>query len=382
MSTNLETLLERNSKRQADRMTKDQAALRESYKAKNGYDPKELSEKPGFTLQGAGRVFREQFKLSESVTESQVYSLMSYVVADQMASEYKLVPTVYQELADIFDVKSNQVNVTVLQGGDVPGPVGETEELPEVRMSGMNMRMACHTFGKIIAISNILEEDDQTGQISDWANSQARLMPYAEESWWVKTLFGAYSPANVRGTNINGIIPPMCIAGQAPAGYGGPTIAPGGITQASFEAAYEAMSYVTDVSGLLSMVDYNTIFTSAGADAINAEKILGSMYNTTAPGAAGGNFGGAFMKNVMEGKLALKSSRFVRFARPGFDNANNPWGIGQAGRIGSFANRTPLRVETEASNAGKSFDSRLTRMAYYRRFGAAVRYPEAFLAMN
>ncbi len=381
MSTTLDDLLSRNAQRQADRMTKDQQALRETYKAKNGYDPKELIEKPGFTLQGAAKMFREQFKLSESVTESQVYSLMTFLTADQMATIYKTVPTVYQELADIFDVKSNEVNVTVLQGGDVPGPVSETEELPEARLAGMNMRMKCYTFGKIIAVSRLLEEDDQTGEISNWANSQARLMPYAEESWWVKTLFNAYQPQNIRGLGQNGIIPPMCIAGSALAGYGGPAIAAGGITQASFEAAYEAMNYVTDVSGNLSLVDYNTIFTAAGADAINAEKILGSMYNTTAPGAAGGNLQGAFMKNVMEGKLTLKSSRFVRFARPGLDGINNPWGIGMAGRIGSFANRTPITVETEP-NAGKSFDGRLTRMQYYRRFGAAVRYPEAFLAMN
>jgi hypothetical protein len=382
----LQERLDKNEKRflKESGMADATERARADFEKKHGYDPRACVESYGFTLPRHKRILESQYKLSEAVVETQLFSLTSFMVNDAVNASYQAVPVIYRSIADIAQAKTSEVSYVVLQGGDVPHAANETEEFTEVRASGYLVRARIYRFGKVVAYSDVLEEDDQTGEIKRWAEYQGDLMPYAEERQWVVTLFSAYQAANVRASGINGgIIPPMNIAGQAPSGYGGPTLTASAPTQAALEGLYEAVPYVTDASGNLSLVKVDTIVCAEGADEITFEKILQSFYNTTAPSSSGGPLAGILMKNVMEGKLGIAATRFVQYARAGLaGGGSNPWGVGQAGRIGTFINRTPLSVVTEASNAGRSFDTASTRIRLMRRFGATVRMPEFFLAGN
>jgi hypothetical protein len=384
LSQQLQERYKKNADRALERtgITRAQESARKKFEAQHGYDPRACIENGGFTLPRHKRQLEEKYKLQEAVTETQMFALTSFLVGDSAAAAYQTVPVIYRDLADIATAKTNEVTYNVLQGGDVPHAANETEEFTEARASGYVVRARMYRYGKIVAYSNLFDEDDQTGELRRWAEYQSELMPYAEERTWVTTLFAAYQAANIRSGGVNGgIIPPMNIAGSAPTGYGGPVTAAAPIGQAPLEALYEAVPYVTDASGNLSLVKVDTILCAEGADEITAEKILQSFYNTAAPAAAGGALAGILMKNVMEGRLGVKATRFVQYARAGIAGGN-PWGIGQAGRMGTFINRTPMSVVTESAMAGRSFDTDSTRIRIQRRFGATVRMPEFFLAGN
>ncbi len=348
------------------------------FKEHYGYDMLPEIAKPGFSLREARRQLRERFKLSEAVTTSQLFALTTGLVTQDLSNAYQIVPTVYRKLAKIVPSTKAEETYFPLQRADIPVPVGETEAAPESRLGGVLTRIANHKFARVIVMSQEMEQDDQTGQIRDQANGIGEGMGYAEEQWWVSQLFAAYVAANIRSSG--GIIPPMCIAGQAPSNYGGPTCTAGAVSQANIENLFTAADYVTDLEGNFALVQINAgLF--ASADKIAVKRIMQSVYMPSTPSASAGVVGGIFSDNVLKGEFETYFTPFIVRARAGIASGN-PWGLGEAGKIGAFQDRTPLEVRMEDPNAGKSFDEDTVRIKTKRRFGAGVVLPEFFLAGN
>lgn len=351
------------------------------FEKKHGYDPAAQVNKPGFSLAESRKQLTEKYKLSEGITDSQVFALAGYLVMDDMTKAYQMRPTIYRSLAKIVQSKSLEASFFAVQRGDIPVPVNEYEAIPESRLAGVLTRIRNYRYARIFSYSNELGQDDQTGSIRDIATSIGEGMAYAEEQAWVVSLFQAYQPANVRSPGpTGGIIPPMNIAGSAPAGYGGPVTTASPVTQVALENLYTAADYATDLEGNFALVDPN-VGVFASADKIQVLKMLDSMYNPSVASTTPGAVGGIFSKNVLEGLFKPFFSPFVKRARAGIAGGN-PWGIGEAGKIGAFQERTPLTVDTELAMAGRSFDENSTRVRAMRRFGTGVVLPEFFLVGN
>ena len=352
------------------------------FQERYGYDPIKQIEKDGFSLREATRQLREKFKLSEDETTSQVFALTTGLVTLDLSNEYKLVDVVYRKLAKIIPSKKSEESFFPLNRADVPTPIGDNEEAPESGLSGILTRIKNYRFARILSYSNTAASDDQTGEVRDQAGTVGEGMAYAEEQWWVVQLFATYVAANIRGgAGTNPIVPPMNIAGQAPAGYGGPTCTAGDVTQANIENLFMAADFITDALGNFALVQIDAgLFSSARK--ITVKKILQSVYNPSTPPAGNGVIGGIFSENVLKGEFDAHYTPFIARARQGLDASTPPWALGEAGKFGAFQDREALSVVQEVPNSGKSFSANVTRIKAERRFGAGVNLPEFVIAGN
>lgn len=358
-------------------------------------DPIAWLKNPNFDLKQAGRGLRESRRLHESVVTSMLYSLANVATTASAASMYKLTPTVYRSLCEIVASKKSEETYFVMQRGDIPQMVTETQKAADSRVGGILTRIKNYKFMRIWAVSKDLEADDQTGQIAQMGQLIGEGMAYAEELYALVVFFNAYVAANIRpgggaGVPGSGIIPPRCIAGQNPSD-GGPTTTAGDITLTNAEVALQAFDYITDILGNYALVQPDSLLV-AGSRRINARKIFGSAYN---PGgystlaATGGQAGiagvGVMAINPLNGELAIHHSPFVNKAVSGgvgLDSANPPWAMGCAGRGWAFQDREPLEVLQEAENAGESFRSDTRNIRAKRRFGCGVKAGEFFFRGN
>lgn len=347
-----------------------------------GYDALAQFKKDGFSLREAHKQLREKFKLSEDETTSQLFALTTGLVTMDLSNEYKRVDTIYRKIAKVVPSKKSEETYFPLQRSDIPVPIGDNEEAPESGVGGVLTRIKNYRFARIISYSNTLASDDQTGEVRDQAEQLGEAMAYAEEQWWVVQLFATYIAANIRGgAGTNPIVPAMNVAGQAPAGYGGPTCTAGDVTQQNIENLFTAADYVTDIENNFALVQVDAgLFPSSRK--ITVKKILQSVYNPSTPPAGNGVIGGIFSENVLKGEFDAHYTPFIVRARAGIDGTNPPWALGEAGKFGTFQDRDPLSVVMEVPNSGASFTKNATRIKAERRFGAGVNLPEFVLVGN
>jgi len=351
------------------------------FKEKYGYDPVEAINQAGFTLARAARQLSEKYKLAEAVTQDQMYALAIGLVRTDISSAYRTVPTVYRQLAMILPSTKAEESYFPLFEGDVPTPVQDTEALPEDRAGGIQSRIRNYKFGKIKAFSNMAADDDQTGALRRWGQGGGEKMAYAEEQWWAARFLYAYVAGSIRSAG--GIIPSMCVAGQASATYGGPACTAGAVTRDNLLNLFTAADYVTDASDNLALVEVNAgLFANADKPTVNM--LLNSKKNPNTTSASANVTPGTYAANPLYGLFAPFFSRFL--TRLGGTNAlsgsGNPWALGEAGKMGAFQERSPLQVSVESPVSGPSWEADITRVKYLRRFGAGVVAPEFALRGN
>lgn len=354
-----------------------------SFKEKFGYDPIEQVSKPGFTLHEAGKQLREKYKLTEDQTSSQLYALTTGLVTLDMSNEYQAVECVYRDLANIKPSTKSEESYFPLQRADVPVPLEDNEAAPESGLGGVLTRIKNYRFARTIKYSATLEEDDQTGQVRDAATELGGLMAYAEELWWLQQVFNVYKAANIR--TAGGIVPNECIAGQAAANYGGPTCVAGAPTRDNLMNLWTAADYVTDLEGNFALVKIDAgLF--ANADKFQVKTIMASAFNPNGASASTTAIGGAFMENILKGEFEAHFTPFMKYlnqaSNTSLAGSGNQWALGQAGKMGSFQDRTPLGVTMENPLSGASWETNSRRVKAERRFGAGVTLPEFTLRGN
>jgi hypothetical protein len=352
------------------------------FKKECGYDPLPELAKEGFSLAAVHKILRER-KLREEVTASQLYGLTTGLITQNMANEYKLVPTVYRNVANIKPSTKSEESYFPLQRTDVPTALEDNESPPTSGIGGVNTRIKNYRFARIVEYSATLEEDDQTGQVSDSATQQGQNMVYAEELWWATQLIGNYVAGKIRTSG--GIIPDACVAGQGgnDPNYGGPTCTAGAPTRDGIANLYTAADYITDLEGNLGLVSVDTgVF--ANADKITVKTILTSDFNPATPSGSAGVTPGIFAENPLKDIFVMQFTRFFKYfaGSPALSGSGNPWFLGEAGKIGAFQDRTALEVTMESPLAGKSWENNLRRTKAERRFGAGVTLPEFALRGN
>lgn len=353
------------------------------FKEAHGYDGLAELQKPGFSLTSVERQLRER-KLREDQTQSQLYSLTTGLVTLDMSKEYETVPVVYRELAKIVPSTKSEESYFPLQRTDVPVPLEENEAPPSSGLGGNLTRIRNYRFGRILEYSCTLEEDDQTGQVREAAGDLGQKMAYAEEKWWLQQLFVVYVAANIRnidGGSNNGIVPGACIAGSAPANYGGPTTTAAPVSRDGIANLFTAADFITDIEGDLGLVEVNVGLFS-NADKITVRTILQSPFNPNTTSASANVLNGIFAENPLKDLFVAKFTRFMKYFLSSALNGGNPWFLGEAGKFGSFQDRTPLAVTMESPLAGKSWESNTRRTKAERRFGAGVTLPEFVLRGN
>lgn len=348
------------------------AGVRESFKTSFGYDPEDVwknSSDPRFSLKTVKEALKKTYKLSEAVTESQLSQLIRYGVIRTATDYYNLVPTVYKAVAQMETSRGYEEAYFPLQRNDVPVELQDTEPAPESRLGGNAIRIKNKEFGRILAFSKRLVDDDQTGQVSRQAGRMGEAMVYAEEQAFIVALFAAGVPSNLIANG--GIIPASNLAGQTGAAF--PTTA-GAISQLALEQGYASSTNVVDILGNLMMVTYDTLLIST-ADEILTRRLMQSMYVPQMLGPTAGVLGtNAFAENVLKGMFTIQATPFVNRARAGLATGN-PWVLMKAGEGVVFQSRTNLSVVMENPDAGKSFEERSYRYQSNRRFGVGVVEP-------
>lgn len=352
------------------------------FKERHGYDGAVQLGKAGFSLAAAARQLSEKYKLSEAVTQDQVMALAIGLVRTDLSSAYQAVPTLVRQLAEVLPSTKLEESYFPMFEGDVPTPVNDTEPLPEDRAGGVMSRIRNYKFGKIKSFSNLAADDDQTGALRRWGMSGGQKMGYAEDQWWLARLFLAYVAGNIRSAG--GIIPPMCVAGSAPANYGGPATTAGPVSRDAVLNLWTAADFITTADDNLALIECNAgIFSNADKPTVRI--LTETKVNPNTPSGTANVTPGVYAANPLYGLFAAFYTRFMNKVVPTASTlsaSGSGWGLGEQGMMGAFQPRKSLEVSVEAPNAGTSWEASVTRVKYEARFGAGVPVPEKFLRGN
>jgi hypothetical protein len=351
------------------------------FKRKYKFDGLAELKKPGFSLGRFAALCRKN-GLTEEVTTSQVYALATGLITQNMVDIYKVVPTVYRDLAQIKPSTKAEESYFPLQPASVPVMLADNEAAPSSGVGGILTRIKNYRFAMIFEHSTTLAEDDQSGQVDEVSQTVGGKMPYAEEKWWLQQLIAVYAAGNIRQNG--GVVPAACVAGQSALDtkYGGPATAAGTVSRDGIATLFTAADYVTDIEGDLSLWEIDTgLF--ANADKITVKTILKSDFNPNTPENTPNVVNGIFARNPLEDLFVMKFTRFMKyFTGSTLSGQGQPWFLGEAGVMGAFQERTPLTVTMESPLSGRSWEANVRRTQAQRRFGCGVPVPESTLRGN
>lgn len=353
----------------------------ESFGLENGIDGQAILEsfrKGKFSYAAVERDLRAHnragnTRLAEAITTSQMANTISLTMINEIVDDYTAYVPTYKGLAEEHTSNSLDELYPEEWEDSMPVSVGETEEAPESRIAGGQVRIRNYEFARTLVISKKLFDRDKMGQAKSAARKFGKNFEQIKDKTWIFAFFRAGTVANIgRGT---GQVPVSNLAGQTT----GMTTSPGPITPQRLEDALTAPAFFVDPYNNIITVEMDTVLVDS-FDRFKTMRFLDSLYNPVGVPAAADNTNitaGPFTNNILKGMLNVKWSPFVKQSRVPLAGAGNglPWATLQAGRGPVMQTVHDLEVDQEAANSGKSFDERSYRWQATVEFGAGVKNP-------
>jgi hypothetical protein len=326
------------------------------------------------SLMEAGRAQR----LTEAILTSQMSDTIALTMMNAIVDDFVQFVPIYKGLAE--ESTSNALDELYPEEwtDDMPIRVGETEEAPESRVIGGNLRIRNYEYARELAIPKRLFDRDKMGQAKRAASEFGKKFEQVKDKAWVWSLIRAGNTSNL-GLAI-GQVPPSNMAGQTTSF----TTTAGPITPQRIEDALTAPAYFVDPFNNVLTVEFDTVLVDS-FDRFKTMRFVDSIYTSTAVPAATdmtAQTAGPFSNNVLKGAVTVAASQFVKSARAQLGSSGYPWVLMQAGRGAIMQTVHDLEVEQEAPNAGKSHDQRSYRWQAVIEFGTGVRSPRVFFWGN
>ena len=335
---------------QLGEVQKNHAALRESIKVKQGFDPDGIEWGKAEYTPGFWKKLEEATgeTLREANVSSSLGQLFRYGIQHFMFDAYKSVPVVYPDWVQVRPSANRQEWYAPLYGAEIPEEVAPGGKFNDSQVKGLDTVLINKKAGRILGIQRELFDDDQTGQIIQRASKLGERMRYREEFDVVTALrAGPYSTA----------------LGNTPS-------SPAVLKQAGLEAADIALQSIRDPLGNRMLVT-PSVLVCGSSDKFNAAKLLNSSLQPSVPGASGENIGNAASQgtgwtmtiNPLQGLYQLSVSRFLGI---------NDWFLMEPRTSFPFQERDPLENVQENPQSGASFERDEYRWRVRRRYQTAL----------
>ena len=277
----------------------------------------------------------------------------------------------------------------------IPGEVPRGGRFPEAAITGEDSRLRNRKFGQIVAIDRELFDDDQTGQIRQYAQRLGDGMGVTESVYCSSRFLGnartyagltvtasEYTTTDINGTTVTGPFNAQlygAAAGNRPSAFAALSLGP-------LAAAYVATMNAVDPMQNKIIVKPNTLLVSS-MDALHADillkpggypAVLGPSVVTSSVPVLGGT-------TTFTGSAANQG---VSAGYPGGWNSPNPfqgmgwkivierylpdwaWALGESGKGFIMQVRDPMEIAEEGKNSGSYFDFDTIRYRSRERFEA------------
>jgi hypothetical protein len=354
--------------------------FRESFKRQHNFDPLDGNALPvlkeGFSwskvAKKAGFV-----SLREAEQSSTWPQLLRAGVQQLVNNSYQMVPTTYEDWVSVVPSNKNTELYAPIQGINFPRQVPEGGLYPEVNMAGLNLKLENLKFGSMFVVTDELEEDDLTAQVTKQANLLGEYLKILTEVWVYGKLLSPsggvtytnlYVPVSETKPSTENNYPwTSSSAPFAGGGYNRP-VSFGAFNQANIVTGYTTLMQQKNLLGLIMAVNPNRLLISPKYQ-FDAATLLHSTYYPTGTGTSG--TGSPFAINPIHNVADLSISRYMP-NNSGTVSAlslawmlvddSKPWFVHQL--------RQGPAVIAEAPNAGESFNRKLIRFRADMRMNA------------
>lgn len=354
--------------------------FRESFNSQHGFDPLDGEKLPvlkeGFSWSKVAK--KAGFSSLREAEQSSTWpQLLRAGVQQLVNNSYQMVETTYEDWVTVVPSTKQTELYAPIQGINFPRQVPEGGLYPEVNMAGLNIKLENLKFGSMFVVTDELEEDDQTAQVTKQANLLGEYLKILTEVWVYGKLL---SPSGgVTYTNLQ--VPVSETKPSTEANYpfaaasapfqGGGFNKPasfGAFSQTTIVAGYQALMQQKNLLGLIMAVNPNRLLISPKYY-FDAATLLHSTYYPTGTGTSG--TGAPFAINPIHNVADLSVSRYMP-DNTGVVSAQSkawfllddskPWFVHQL--------RQGPAVLSEAPNAGESFNRKLIRFRADMRMNA------------
>lgn len=367
----------------------DVAPLKEGLKSVYGIDVDNAEEFPvmkeGFTWGAFKRELSEQLrtKFREADSSGAFAQFLRAGVQQIAADAFAKTETTFEEWTRVVPSSRKEELYAPTHGISFPREVGEGQPYPEVTAAALDLKLVNRKFGSTYVPTKELVDDDQTGQVRLHAQQLGEYLRLLQEVY----VYGKL--ASVSGMTYADVlsIPVSETKPSYEANYpwsqslrGGGRTRPasyGALNQTNIQNGMIALMSQKNLQGLIMGVKANRLIISPKYIFDAAVLMNSSFYPSGA--ASAGNTGGAFAINPIKGLLDITVSPYV-FKNDGtIDGQSAAWYLVDDNRLGMIVQeRSPVAVEQEAANAGKSFELDVYRFKANTRMNADFIDPRPF----
>lgn len=366
----------------------DVSPLKEGLKAVYGIDVDDAEAFPvmreGFTWGAFKKELSEQLrtKFREADSSGAFAQFLRAGVQQIAADAFAHTETTFEEWARVVPSSRKEELYAPTHGISFPREVGEGQPYPEVTAAALDLKLVNRKFGSTYVPTKELVDDDQTGQVRLHAQQLGQYLRLLQEVY----VYGKL--ASVAGMSYAELqIPVSETKPSYEANYpwsqslrGGGATRPasyGALTQGNVQAGMTALMKQKNLQGLIMGVKANRLIISPKYIFDAAVLMNSSFYPSGA--ASAGNVGGAFAINPIKGLLDITVSPYV-FTNGGVASGDSAaWYLVDDKRAGMIVQeRSPVAVEQETPNAGKSFETDVYRFKANTRMNADFIDPRPF----
>jgi len=347
--------------------------FREGMKAKHGFDPMTDTEK--FPVMKEGFSWKKlESKLREADAAGSFQQFLRAGVQAITNGMYMATPTTFEDWVTVVPSSKDTELYAPMHGIAFPSEVGPSQVYPEVGAAALDMQLKNRKFGSIYAIERELLNDDQVGVFQQQAGMLGQYMKILQEVW----VYGKLASESAMSYQALSI-PVSETKPSYETNYPWSTALRGGganrpaayaaLGQAAIQNAFIALANQKNLQGIKMSVAPSRILASFKYR-FDLAVLLNSGYYPSGAAAAGAT-GGAFAINPIQGIADVSYSRYM-FSNAGTPSADSkawyliddskPWFVMQV--------REGVTVETEAPNAGESFNRDHVRFKARSRFNA------------
>ena len=366
----------------------DVMPLKEGLKAVYGIDVDDEKSFPVLKESFSWKSFKSELatqrreKFREADPSSAFAQFLRAGVQQLAADAFANTETTFEEWARVVPSSRKTELYAPSHGIGFPREIAEGQPYTETSAAALDLKLDNKKFGSMYSPTKELVDDDQTGQVRMHAQQLGEYLRLLNEVYVYGKLASVnsmkYAQLEIPTSETKPSYESNYPWSQALRGGGATRPATYGVlSQGNIQAGMIALGKQKNLQGLIMGVKANRLIISPKYQFDAAVLMNSAFYPSGAAGA--GQVGGAFAVNPIKGLLDITVSQYVFDQNGGITGESKAWHLVDDKKIGMIVQqRSPVAVEQEAANSGKSFELDVYRFKANTRMNADFVDPRPF----